>query len=66
MEQALSLSRRPHIVVATPGRLADHMESDATSLRQQLARLSFVVLDEADRLLDGQYSTQVEFWQFVT
>ncbi|KEP45632.1 DEAD/DEAH-box helicase, partial [Rhizoctonia solani 123E] len=28
MEQALELGRRPHVVVATPGRLVDHMDSN--------------------------------------
>lgn len=27
MKQALVLARRPHIVIATPGRLADHLQS---------------------------------------
>jgi ATP-dependent RNA helicase DDX49/DBP8 len=29
MKQAVELSRRPHIVIATPGRLADHINSSA-------------------------------------
>ncbi|NXK70491.1 DDX49 helicase, partial [Sylvietta virens] len=33
--QALALARRPHVVVATPGRLADHLRSSSTfSLRK--------------------------------
>jgi ATP-dependent RNA helicase DDX49/DBP8 len=49
MKQAAELSRGPHIVVATPGRLADLLEScpDVVSLR----RLRYLVLDEADRLV---------------
>ncbi|XP_039558420.1 probable ATP-dependent RNA helicase DDX49 [Passer montanus] len=49
VSQALALARRPHVVVATPGRLADHLRS-GTGLG--LARLRFLVLDEADRLLE--------------
>jgi superfamily II DNA/RNA helicase len=30
MKQAQTLARRPHIVVATPGRLADHLQSTGT------------------------------------
>ncbi|MCP9262319.1 putative ATP-dependent RNA helicase DDX49 [Dirofilaria immitis] len=56
--QGNGLARRPHIVVATPGRLADHLESDSENTRKLFEKLRFLVLDEADRLLDGQYSVE--------
>ncbi len=34
------------IVIATPGRLIDHLEANATNLR----RVTYLVLDEADRM----------------
>ncbi|KAK5128201.1 ribosomal RNA processing protein [Meristemomyces frigidus] len=47
--QAIALAKKPHIVVATPGRLMDHLENTkGFSLRQ----LKYLVMDEADRLLD--------------
>lgn len=46
--QAQSLRRNPHIVVATPGRLIDHLEQKNYSLN----RVKIIVLDEADRMLD--------------
>lgn len=47
--QAISLGKKPHVVVATPGRLLDHLENTkGFSLRQ----LKYLVMDEADRLLD--------------
>lgn len=49
--QALELSSRPHIVVATPGRLADHVENSGEDTVRGLRRVKYVVLDEADRLL---------------
>lgn len=49
--QALELSRRPHIVIATPGRLADHILSSGADTTIGLRRVKVVVLDEADRLL---------------
>lgn len=49
--QALALSRRPHVVIATPGRLADHILNSGTDTTIGLRRTRFVVLDEADRLL---------------
>lgn len=49
--QALDLARRPHIVIATPGRLADHIETSGDDTIRGLRKVKFVVLDEADRLL---------------
>ena len=49
--QALALSQRPHIVVATPGRLADHIQTSGKETTVGLKRAKVVVLDEADRLL---------------
>ena len=49
--QALALANRPHIVIATPGRLADHVLTSGTDSIVGLRRTQVVVLDEADRLL---------------
>ena len=49
--QALALSQRPHIVIATPGRLADHIATSGRDTTSGLRRTRVVVLDEADRLL---------------
>lgn len=47
--QSIALGKKPHIVVATPGRLLDHLENTkGFSLRN----LKYLVMDEADRLLD--------------
>ncbi|XP_066602488.1 probable ATP-dependent RNA helicase DDX49 [Prorops nasuta] len=56
MVQGLELSKRPHIVVATPGRLADHLETCNTF---SLSKIKFLVLDEADRLLGGHFDKQL-------
>lgn len=47
-KQINALKRRPQIVVATPGRLSDHMKRRTVTLGQ----VQTVVLDEADRMLD--------------
>ena len=49
--QAISLSRRPHVVIATPGRLADHIMTSGKDTTLGLRRIRILVLDEADRLL---------------
>lgn len=48
MQQALMLARKPHVIVATPGRIWHHFENTkGFSMRN----LEFLVLDEADRML---------------
>lgn len=49
--QATALAQRPHIVIATPGRLADHIRTSGEDSICALRRVHMVVLDEADRLL---------------
>lgn len=50
-EQAIALAQRPHVVIATPGRLADHINTSGEDTIRGLRRVQAVVLDEADRLL---------------
>lgn len=49
--QATDLAKRPHVVIATPGRLADHIRTSGEDTICGLRRVKMVVLDEADRLL---------------
>lgn len=49
--QAIALAQRPHVVIATPGRLADHITTSGQDTVYGLSRTRMVVLDEADRLL---------------
>ena len=56
MDQARALARRPHIIVATPGRIVFHLENTkGFSLRA----LQYLVLDEADRLLNMDFEKEI-------
>ncbi|KAJ2758600.1 ribosomal RNA processing protein [Coemansia nantahalensis] len=57
ISQQIALSKRPHIVVCTPGRLQDHLENTkGFSLRT----LKYLVMDEADRLLDMDFGPKID------
>lgn len=58
--QALALGARPHIVVATPGRLADHIQSSGEDTICSLRRVRVVVLDEADRMLSDTFAADLQ------
>lgn len=54
-QQIRDLSRGVEICIATPGRLIDMLESGKTNLR----RVTYLVLDEADRMLDMGFEPQI-------
>lgn len=53
--QAKQLKENPHVIIATPGRLIDHMNQK----RVQLKHIGILVLDEADRMLDMGFAPQI-------
>lgn len=53
--QARDLERGVEVVIATPGRLIDFLEKGTTNL----ARCTYLVLDEADRMLDMGFEPQI-------
>jgi ATP-dependent RNA helicase DDX47/RRP3 len=54
--QALALGRHPHVVVATPGRLLDHLrETKGFHVRH----VRYLVLDEADRMLSLDFEQEL-------
>jgi len=54
--QSLEVASRPHVLVATPGRLIDHLEGPSPPA---LGRLGFLVLDEADRILNTGFAPEL-------
>ncbi|XP_063226295.1 probable ATP-dependent RNA helicase DDX47 [Bacillus rossius redtenbacheri] len=57
MSQALMLAKKPHIIIATPGRLVDHLENTKGF---NLRALKFLVMDEADRILNMDFEVEVD------
>jgi len=53
--QINTIRRNPHIIIATPGRLIDHLEQRTI----KLDRVNILVLDEADRMLDMGFKPQI-------
>lgn len=54
-QQIRDLARGVEICIATPGRLIDMLETKKTNLR----RVTYLVLDEADRMLDMGFEPQI-------
>ena len=54
-EQVQALRRAPEVVVATPGRLLDLLGSRKT----ELSRCAYLIVDEADRMLDLGFEPQL-------
>ncbi|ODQ80542.1 hypothetical protein BABINDRAFT_160813 [Babjeviella inositovora NRRL Y-12698] len=58
--QTLELAKCPHFVIATPGRLADHILSSGEDVIRGLRRVKYLVLDEADRLLTNSFADHLD------
>jgi ATP-dependent RNA helicase RhlE len=54
--QIRALSKNPHIIIATPGRLIDHLNQKNILLNS----IRVVVIDEADRMLDMGFLPQIK------
>ncbi|KXJ11593.1 probable ATP-dependent RNA helicase DDX47 [Exaiptasia diaphana] len=56
MSQSLMLAKKPHVIIATPGRLVDHLENTKGF---NLRSLKYLVMDEADRILNMDFEVEV-------
>lgn len=54
--QAIDLAHNPHIIVATPGRLVDHLEHTKGF---HLRKIKYLVIDEADRMLSMDFENEI-------
>ena len=54
--QIRAIAQNPHIIIATPGRLNDHLNQKTV----RLSNVKIVVLDEADRMLDMGFAPQIQ------
>ncbi|ROR28462.1 ATP-dependent RNA helicase DbpA [Mobilisporobacter senegalensis] len=54
--QKLELKQKTHVVVGTPGRVIDHIERGSIALE----KIDFLVIDEADKMLNMGFIEQVE------
>eukprot|EP00040_Diaphanoeca_grandis_P043986 m.10950 g.10950 ORF g.10950 m.10950 type:complete len:502 (+) comp8561_c0_seq1:161-1666(+) len=57
VSQAIALQKKPHVIVATPGRIVDHLENTKGF---HLKNLKFLVMDEADRILNDDFEEEVD------
>ena len=56
-EQEALLKKRPDVVIATPGRLIDHMRNSASFA---VENIEILVLDEADRMLETGFEDELD------
>uniref|UniRef100_A0A6G1SAI0 RNA helicase n=1 Tax=Aceria tosichella TaxID=561515 RepID=A0A6G1SAI0_9ACAR len=57
MTQTVALAKKPHIIIATPGRIIDHLEKTKGF---NLTALKYLVLDEADRILNMDFEKEID------
>ncbi|XP_036329747.1 probable ATP-dependent RNA helicase DDX47, partial [Rhagoletis pomonella] len=57
VSQALQLAKKPHIIIATPGRLLDHLENMKGF---NLKAIKYLVMDEADRILNMDFEVELD------
>ena len=59
-KQSRLLNQNPEIIIATPGRFAELVEFDEAGLKTSLKEVRFVVLDEADRLIQPGHFKELD------
>ncbi|KAK4477958.1 hypothetical protein RD792_017223 [Penstemon davidsonii] len=59
INQAQSLMQRPHVVIATPGRIKVLIEENPDDVPAVFSNTKFLVLDEADRVLGANFEAEL-------
>eukprot|EP00397_Hematodinium_sp_SG-2012_P044115 GEMP01049198.1.p1 GENE.GEMP01049198.1~~GEMP01049198.1.p1 ORF type:complete len:443 (+),score=81.37 GEMP01049198.1:26-1354(+) len=57
VNQALELAKKPHVIVATPGRIVDHLENTKGF---HIKSIKYLIMDEADRLLSLDFDVALD------
>lgn len=57
MSQSLTLAKKPHVIIASPGRLVDHLENTKGF---NLRALKYLIMDEADRILNLDFEKEID------
>ena len=64
--QLVGTGKPLHIVVATPGRLCDMFQDDSIEAFQDLSQLRFLVVDEADRIMEDGHFAEVRSSVYIS
>ena len=57
VQQAVTLGKMPHVIIATPGRLMDHLQNTKGFTLKKT--LKYLVMDEADCILNMDFEKEV-------
>lgn len=60
VQQSLSLEARPHVVIATPGRLAEQVAVKERNIAKVFSKVKYLVFDEADKLLHRTFEAPLK------
>lgn len=60
VQQSLHLEARPHIVIATPGRLAEQVVVKERNIAKVFSKVKYLVFDEADKLLHPTFEQPLQ------
>ncbi|KAK2196592.1 bifunctional P-loop containing nucleoside triphosphate hydrolase/Helicase superfamily 1-2 [Babesia duncani] len=60
VQQGIELENRPHIVIGTPGRVADQITVAGKNIADAFSSVKYLVFDEADRILSTNFEKELK------